>query len=278
MKGASFVAPRGVSITIDPWDKGLPLETSEEWFASPVSSGAAVFIAEKVSSSDLRGQNSVYTAYVKAQLVERYSAKVIPHVTCIGRTSDSVEKLLDAYRSAGVRAILALRGGANSRGSQASGFSRASEFVRFIRARYEDKLAIGVGVYPEGHPESASREIDWSLMREKLELSDFGVAQVLFNPDPYSSLLEYLGRHHLSIPIVASVLPPTTAWPVFAWSRTYRLNVPPEVWTACRNIDRAIDFASRLCTILLSRGAPAVNVLTQSDPYVTRELLSRVRL
>ena len=63
--------------------------------------------------------------------------QVAPHISCIGTTRASVRELLDGYRSAGIRRLVALRGDLPSGAAGGAGdFRYANELVEFITGRY----------------------------------------------------------------------------------------------------------------------------------------------
>ena len=85
-----------------------------------------------------------------------------PHLSCIGQTRESIRQRLDAYRSAGVRRIVALRGDLPSGyGADITGeFRYASDLIAFIRAETGDYFTLEVAAYPETHPQARSPAAD----------------------------------------------------------------------------------------------------------------------
>ncbi|MFN9105922.1 MAG: methylenetetrahydrofolate reductase, partial [Betaproteobacteria bacterium] len=82
---------------------------------------------------------------------------VAPHISCIGTTRASVRELLLAYRSRGIRRLVALRGDLPSGAAGGAGdFRYANELVEFIRAETGDWFHVEVAAYPEYHPQSRS--------------------------------------------------------------------------------------------------------------------------
>ncbi|TVQ38182.1 MAG: methylenetetrahydrofolate reductase [NAD(P)H], partial [Wenzhouxiangella sp.] len=82
-----------------------------------------------------------------------------PHISCMAEDEGSIRDLLDAYRDAGVRRLVVLRGDRPSGGGSGV-FDYAIDLVRFIRSHYGDSFHIEVACYPEHHPESASPQAD----------------------------------------------------------------------------------------------------------------------
>ena len=57
-----------------------------------------------------------------------------PHLSCIGSTRASIREILDEFRNAGIRRIVALRGDLPSGTAEAGEFRYANELVEFIRS------------------------------------------------------------------------------------------------------------------------------------------------
>ena len=102
-------------------------------------------------------QDGTYQTLMK--VVEHAGMEAAPHLTCVGSTREHVAELLDRYREAGIKRIVALRGDlpATAMSPAAPGeFHYAIELVRFIRERHGDAFRIEVAAYPEMHPQAAN--------------------------------------------------------------------------------------------------------------------------
>ena len=95
---------------------------------------------------------------VQAILSEGFDAA--PHFSCIGATRDSVREQLAAFKAAGIRRMVALRGDLPSGHGTFGEFRYASELVAFIREETGDYFQLEVGCYPEVHPQAKSPEAD----------------------------------------------------------------------------------------------------------------------
>ncbi|MCK5499483.1 MAG: methylenetetrahydrofolate reductase, partial [Gammaproteobacteria bacterium] len=72
----------------------------------------------------------------------------VPHVSCIGSTTEEILSVLNSYMEAGIHKVVALRGDLPS-GSIGTGSLRyASELVEFIRKETGDHFYIEVAAYP----------------------------------------------------------------------------------------------------------------------------------
>src|SRR5581483_10613364 len=95
-----------------------------------------------------------------------------PHLTCVGSTRAKIAALLERYKAAGVKRIVALRGDlpATSASSEAPGeFRYANELVAFIRAQHGAQFRIEVACYPEMHPQAPNPQADFDHFQRKIE-------------------------------------------------------------------------------------------------------------
>ncbi len=108
---------------------------------------------------------------------------VAPHISCIGTTRASVRELLDGYRAAGIRRLVALRGDLPSGAAGGAGdFRYANELVEFIRAETGDWFRIEVAAYPEAHPQSRSPADDLARFVQKVQAgADAAITQYFYN-------------------------------------------------------------------------------------------------
>jgi len=148
-------------------------------------------------------------------LVERIKSDVgiepMAHITCAGADRGEIAWVLDEFKTHGIENVLALRGdppqGEKSFVPTEGGFRYASELVTFIRERH-DNFCLGAACYPEGHPESLSREADLENLKRKVDAGvDFLISQLFFDNDDFLSFRERATRVGIHVPIVAGIMP-----------------------------------------------------------------------
>jgi methylenetetrahydrofolate reductase (NADPH) len=116
-------------------------------------------------------------------VVKHAGVEAAPHLTCVGSTRAEIAALLERYREAGVKRIVALRGDlpATAMSPSAPGdFHYANELVSFIRETHGDAFKIEVAAYPEMHPQSPSPGADFDHFRRKVEAGADGALTQLF--------------------------------------------------------------------------------------------------
>jgi len=202
---------------------------------------------------------------------------VAPHLSCIGATRAGVGELLEQWRAAGIRRLVALRGDLPSGMVDAGEFRYASDLVAFVRERTGDWFRIEVAAYPEVHPQAATAQADLQAFVQKVQAgADAAITQYFFNPDAYFRFVEAAGALGVRIPIVPGVMPITNYTQLARFSDACGAEIPR--WIRLRLADFGDDTASlrafghevvtAMCERLLAGGAPAVHfyTLNQAGP------------
>jgi methylenetetrahydrofolate reductase (NADPH) len=223
-------------------------------------------------------QDGTYDTIVK--VVGTTGAEAAPHLTCVGSTRSKVAALLQRYRDAGVRRIVALRGDLPATAASASApgeFHYASELVRFIRETHGDAFTIEVAAYPEMHPQAANPRIDFEHFRQKVAAgADAALTQLFYNADAYFDFAERSARAGIGIPIVPGIMPISGYQNILRFCGNCGADLPR--WLRLRLeelqddkpalLDFGLEVVTRLCETLLRGGAPGLHFYTinQADP------------
>jgi methylenetetrahydrofolate reductase (NADPH) len=216
------------------------------------------------------------------QVSDKTGIATAPHLTCIGSTRSHVAGLLDRYRQAGVRRIVALRGDLPSTAYSPAApgeFHFASELVRFIRQEHGSYFHIAVAAYPEMHPQAANPTTDFGYFCRKVEAgADSALTQLFYNAGAYFDFLERCQKAGVSIPIVPGIMPITGCANTIRFCSGCGADLPRWVRMRLEELDgdkpALRDFGhavvARLCRDLLTGGAPALHFYTvnQSGPVL----------
>jgi methylenetetrahydrofolate reductase (NADPH) len=223
-------------------------------------------------------------------VVKHAGVEAVPHLTCVGSTRAHVAALLERYREAGVKRIVALRGDlpATAMSPSAPGdFHYANELVSFIRETHGDAFHIEVAAYPEMHPQATSPGADFEHFRRKVEAgADGALTQLFYNADAYFHFMERCGKAGITIPVVPGIMP------IFGFANTLRFcngcgaDLPR--WVRLRLeeleddkpalLDFGLDVVARLCETLLRNGAPGLHFYTVNQADPTLRLWKRLGL
>lgn len=133
------------------------------------------------------------------------------HLTCVAATREDVDGVIRAYRDAGVRHIVALRGdppsGVGERyAPHPGGYRNAADLVAGIK-RIAD-IEVSVAAYPEKHPDSPSVDADIDMLAAKVDAgATRAMTQFFFENDLYFRYLDRVRARGIAIPIVPGILP-----------------------------------------------------------------------
>lgn len=203
--------------------------------------------------------------------------EVAPHLSFGTASDEDVLTLLETYRKAGIRRIVALRGDIPSGLGTARQLRYAAELVRFIRKHTGSSFHIEVAAYPECHPDSEDPDTDLRYFQRKVEAgADSAITQFFYNTDAYFDFVERCRAGGVTIPIVAGVMPITN----YAGLARFAANCGAEIprWLRLRleayqDDDESLrafgeTVVARLCERLLEGGAPGLHfyTLNQTQP------------
>lgn len=208
-----------------------------------------------------------------------------PHLSCIGQTRDSVRERLDAYRAAGIRRVVALRGDLPSGYGLGGEFRYASDLVEFIRKETGDDFHIEVACYPEVHPQAKSPEADLQAYAAKIRAgANAAITQYFYNVDAYFRFVDEAHTQGLDAPIVPGVMPITSSTQLMRFSDSCGAEIPRWIRLRLQSFgdDAAsirafgLDVVTQLCAQLRERGAPGVHFYTMNQATATQEICRRL--
>lgn len=192
-----FFPPRSADMEGQLWDAVLDLGAWNPDFVS-VTYGAG-------------GSTKAPTLSVVRRLIRETALPTAAHLTCVDASREETRSVVEEFRAAGVRRIVALRGDpASGVGTEyrphADGYANAAELVTGLRDI--GNFDISVSAYPEKHPESADLAFDIEMLKRK---ADAGAARALtqffFDNDVYERYLEKVRAAGIDMPIVPGIMP-----------------------------------------------------------------------
>ena len=207
------------------------------------------------------------------------------HLTCVAHTRVQLVDLLEEYKAAGIKNILALGGDVPQGMEDApSELEHALELVELVKG--VDDFSIGVAAHPELHPRSPDRTSDRKHLATKLLAADFGITQFFFTPEPYLRMVDELAALGVTKPVLPGIMPVLNLASVARMAELSGTAVPAEVLArfdpvaddpdAVRAL--GIELATELCQDLLDAGAPGLHFYTLNRSTATREIHTNLGL
>lgn len=230
------------------------------------------------------------TVRITSEVTARTGIPTIAHLTCVGSTEAELISILEQYRKAGIKSILALRGdpqgGPSAQWITApGGFDHADQLVSLA---HEKGFEVGVAAFPDGHPASRgdfSRDITVLLEKERRGAT-FATTQFFFDVDRYFVLVEALRSAGSQLDIYPGILPITNAAQLRRMAELSGTPLPQSVRERIEAVESdaaevrkvGIDIASEICAELLARGVPGLHFYTMNSAVSTLEIVKRIGL
>lgn len=222
-------------------------------------------------------------------IVDRMAPLVltIGHLTAVGATKESTRQIIGKYAEAGVRSILAVRGDSpkNDPDALAKGeLKTALELVELASSEFG--LEVGVGAYPEVHPESESLAHDARVLRLKQDAgATFAMTQLFFTLEAYEGLLEANSAAGVAMPVLPGLMPIANARNVIRMAELSGAAIPRELLArleAAESDEKArqigMEYSIQLGSDLLAAGAPGLHIFTLNHHAAALELARGVGL
>jgi len=230
------------------------------------------------------------TVRITSEVTVRTAIPTIAHLTCVGSTEAELVSILEQYRKAGIKSILALRGDPQGGPSAQwittpGGFDHADQLVSLA---HDKGFEVGVAAFPDGHPASHgdfSRDITVLLEKERRGAT-FATTQFFFDVDRYFVLVEALRSAGSHLDIYPGILPITNAAQLRRMAELSGTPLPQSVRERIEAVESdvaevrkvGIDIASEICAELLARGVPGLHFYTMNSAASTLEIVKRIGL
>ena len=230
------------------------------------------------------------TVRITSEVTARTGIPTIAHLTCVGSTEAELISILEQYRKAGIKSILALRGDPQGGPSAQwittpGGFDHADQLVSLA---HDKGFEVGVAAFPDGHPASHgdfSGDITVLLEKERRGAT-FATTQFFFDVNRYFVLVEALRSAGSQLDIYPGILPITNAAQLRRMAELSGTPLPQSVRERIEAVESdvaevrkvGIDIASEICAELLARGVPGLHFYTMNSAVSTLEIVKRIGL
>jgi methylenetetrahydrofolate reductase (NADPH) len=222
-------------------------------------------------------------------ITERTDAITMGHLTCVSQSTDDLRAALRAYDEAGVKHILAVRGDPPGGPTvpwqrHPDGLNNATELVGLVKDAGD--FCVGVGAFPDGHPEHHDFALDARILAEKEQAgAEFAITQLFFDPSAYFALVDRVRALGCELPIIAGIMPVTNISQIERFATFSGADLPAGVVARLRAVaadpvavrDVGLEIAVELCDTLLAGGAPGLHFFTQNRSTATAQILQRLR-
>jgi len=220
------------------------------------------------------GSTQDRTVRITGEIARETSLRPVGHLTCVGAGRAELRDVIAQYAGEGVHTILALRGDppqgpGTPWTAHPDGLANATDLVTLIASMGD--FSIGVAAFPEGHPESPSREHDAQVLRMKQDAgADFAITQLFFSVEDYLRLRDLAAAAGCTMPIVPGIMPVTNVAQIERFATMSGAAFPDELAQRFRAVDGdndavaelGVEVATQMCEALLDAGAPGLHFYT----------------
>ena len=227
------------------------------------------------------------TIRVTEEITKRTGIATVAHLTCVGATADELTNTLERYRSAGIEAILALRGdpeGGPSAKWQSvpGGFDHADQLVSLAKSL---GFEVGVAAFPDGHPATEDFERDVQVLLEKERRgASSATTQFFFRADNYFRLRDALAARGSSLPIIAGILPITNVRQLERMALLGGTQIPNSIRKRILEVNEnqvrevGVEIAVELGRELIAGGVPGIHFYTMNSAASTLRIIKELGL
>ncbi|MBI1345734.1 methylenetetrahydrofolate reductase [NAD(P)H] [bacterium] len=224
------------------------------------------------------------------EIQDQFQRAATAHFTCVGSSREElIEWLAAAYRG-GVRNIMALRGdppaGSTDFQPTAGGLRYANELVTLIREQFPE-MGIGVGGYPEKHPEAPNIDTDLLNLKRKVDAgADAIYTQLFYDNSRFFQFREACDRLGIRIPIIPGVMPITEFARIKRITALCGAAIPGQLASQLEAVqddkqaqfEIGVDFAIQQCRDLLEQGVPGLHFYVLNKSQACRKILTALGL
>lgn len=226
------------------------------------------------------------TVKIATSLQEYLGIPAIAHLTCVATQKERVRAIAMEMKEAGIENVLALRGDIPEGMAYPAPdkYAHATELVAQIRELGD--FCIGGACYPEGHPESGSREEDIRHLKEKVDAGcDFLTTQMFFDNDLFRDYMYSIREKGITVPVLAGIMPVTNAAQL---RRIYSLSQARMPKKFERLVDKfgthpdammqaGITYAVDQIIDLIASGVSGIHIYTMNKPQVAAKIMENLR-
>jgi methylenetetrahydrofolate reductase (NADPH) len=236
-----------------------------------------------------------------AAIKYRYNVEAVPHILCGGFNRQETEDALIELSYIGIDNVLAITGDARndphlgSDGKLVNNFSinLVNQISGMNVGEYQDEVwdsaksnfCIGVGAYPEKHPQSPSLEQDIRYLKAKIVAgADYIVTQMFFNNSDYFSFVELCRLNDISVPIIPGIKLITKQNQLKSLPQYFSVNIPDELVREMESVQSdkdtveiGIQFTVKQCEELLQADVPALHFYVMQDVKHIKQIVSTLK-
>jgi methylenetetrahydrofolate reductase (NADPH) len=218
------------------------------------------------------GSTRERTAQVSAMLKDEFGFTVMPHLTAVNHTRGEIAAIAETHYARGIRNIMALRGDVPRELAAGTAFKDelryGSDVVALLKRLHPD-VCLGVGGYPEKHPEAPSLDADLANLKCKVDAgASFITTQLFFDNEVYYRFVDRCRAAGVAVPVVPGIMPVLSLKQIKRFTDLCGASLPGKLVKRLEAAGKqpeiletiGIDWALTQIRDLLARGAPGYHL------------------
>ena len=208
-------------------------------------------------------------------------------MTCVGSTHEDILAVTKELEAAGVNHVLALRGDKprdmSDEQFEQRIFPHATDLIHFLNQNTD--LKVSASCYPEKHPEAISMDSDIAFMKMKQDMgAEMFISQLFFDNADFYRFIERARRAEITVPIVAGIMPITSAKQIGSTVTLAGSSVPKKLADICARYGESpedmrkagIEYAIDQIHDLKRCGMGHIHIYCMNKPKMTKEICDAI--
>lgn len=229
------------------------------------------------------GSRSKKTVEIASYIQNTLKIDAMAHMTCVGSNENDILTVANDLKKEGVSHVLALRGDKPKDMSEEQFaqriFPHATDLIRFLNSN--TSLDVSASCYPEKHPEAISMDSDIAFMKMKQDMgAKMFISQLFFDNADYYRFVERADRAGIVVPIVAGIMPITSAKQIGSTVTLAGSSVPKKLADICAKYgdspedmrQAGIAYAVDQIKDLRKCGMGHIHIYCMNKPKMTAEI------
>lgn len=230
------------------------------------------------------GGTSANTVRIASHL-QAIGVTPIAHLTSISSSKEAVRRITGELKEKNIQNILALRGDSPKDPDfvPPNEYRWASDLVTDIKSLGD--FCIGGACYPEGHPESGSRDQDIENLKKKVDAGcSFLTTQMFFENTLLYSFLHRSLAKGITVPVLAGIMPVTSGKQIKRIRDLSNAYLPPKFLSL---VDRfgdnneamkqaGIAYASEQIIDLIANGVRGIHIYAMNRPDIVQAIMANI--
>lgn len=234
------------------------------------------------------GSRSKKTVEIASYIQNTLKCDAMAHMTCVGSTGEDILTFTKELEGEGVNHVLALRGDKprdmSDEQFEKRFFPHATDLIQFLNKN--TSIDISASCYPEKHPEAISMDSDIAFMKMKQDMgAKMFISQLFFDNADFYRFVERADKAGIIIPIVAGIMPITSAKQIGSTVTLAGSSVPKKLADICAKYGESpeemraagIEYAINQINDLRKCGMGHIHIYCMNKAKMTAEICEAIK-